>query len=306
VGSGIRHVGSVHVEAIPDDGVQEVNWIESLSSSSSSSSSSTSTVKAIVASCNLADDNVDTQLQQLKQSSPKVKGIRWILDCVGPISEHGNEATHVGNLRHDGIDYLRDGAGAGVGVVPEFERGFALLEKHQLTFDLQCAPAQLLAAAELCSRYPNIPVVINHLGKPMQLLGKNNGNMELDKDKLNEWRVGMKAMAALPNVHVKLSSLGWILPNWITTARRVDHIRSLCRETVELFGSDRCMVATNWWKDAGMADSDGLGDVGPTAVEYLEYMLDFFGGLLTVEELGLLFGGTAMGFYGVDVDVDGD
>lgn len=52
-----------------------------------------------------------------------------------------------------------------------------------------------------------------------------------------------------------------------------------------------------------IADSDGLGDVGPTAEEYLEYMLDFFGGL-PMEELRCLFGGTAMEFYGIDMDIE--
>jgi len=63
------------------------------------------------------------------------------------------------------------------------------------------------------------------------------------------------------------------------------------------------MINTSWWKDEVIADSDGLGDVGPTAEEYLEYMLDFFGGL-PMEELRCLFGGTAMEFYGIDMDIE--
>ena len=292
---GVTHVGSVHVEAMPDDGVSEVAWIESLTSTTSSS-----TVKAIVASCDLTDSNADTMLEQLKGASTKVRGVRWILDCVGSRNEPGNEATHVGNLRHDGIDYLRDGSGgnddADDMVVAEFERGFALLEKHGLSFDLQCAPEQLPAAAALCAKYPNIPVVIDHLGKPNELLGKNNSNMMSDTQKIEEWQTGMKAMAALPHVHVKISGLGWIIPGWIRAARRIDIVRRLCQETVQLFGPERCMIATNWWNNAASADSDGLSDIGPTAAEYLEYMIDFFAGL-TDYERQRLFSGTAKEFY---------
>ena len=281
---GIKHIGSVHVESMPDDGIQEVLWVESLQH----------TVKAYVASCDLTQENVDDVLGELKKRSSKARGIRWILDCVGSRSEPGNEATHAGNLRHDGIDYLRSGEGAVV--VPEFERGFALLEKHGLTFDLQCAPEQLPAAAELCARYPNIPVVIDHMGKPMQILGQNNANMMPDPVLLEEWRIGMQAMAKNPNVYVKISMLGWIIPGWIQSARRIDMIKKLCQEVVTMFGPKRCMIATNWFKDAIHADSDGIGTVGPSAVDFLEYMVDFFSGL-TPEEQRRLFAGTAKEFY---------
>lgn len=287
---GIRYTGSIHVEAMPDDGEAEVHWIDSLSSSATSPPP---TVKGIVASCDLTIENVDDCLTRLKNASPSVRGIRWILDC----DPRTDGATHAGTLRHDGIDYLRDGSGGGA--VPEFERGFALLEKHRLTFDLQCAPAQLLAAAGLCSRHPGVPVVIDHLGKPMEILGKDNCEMVPIERKLEEWRTGMRAMAALPQVHVKISMLGWIVPNWINTARRVDIIGGLCRETVDLFGPERCMVATNWFQDGAMADSDGKGEVGPAADDYLEYMSGFLAGL-TVEERRRVFGGTAREFYGIE------
>ena len=38
---------------------------------------------------------------------------------------------------HGGLDYLRDPDATQL-----FERGFALLAKHKLSFDLQCCPAQ--------------------------------------------------------------------------------------------------------------------------------------------------------------------
>ena len=92
----------------------------------------------------------------------------------------------------------------------------------------------------------------------MQLLGKDNCNIMLDSDKLNEWRMGMESIPALPNVYVKISALGWILPTWITTAWRVDAIKALCQETGELFGLERCMINTNWWKD-GTILGGGMG-----------------------------------------------
>ena len=284
---GIQHTGSVHVESMPDNGLSEVQWIESLGAAT--------TVQAIVASCQLADDPtiVRQNLQQLTKVSPKVRGIRWILDCVK--NDEGDilrPATHANNLRHDGIDYLND---------PEhsqtFEQGFKLLQEFNLSFDLQCAPSQLVKAAELCSRHSDIPVVINHLGKPMQLFGENNDEIVPNEAKLDEWRNGMAAMAKLPHVYVKISGLGWGVPNWKTSALGQDLVKKLCQETIELFGPERCMVATNWFKDASSADSDGLGDIGPSADEYLSFLLDWFRDDLSLEEQRMLFAGTARKFY---------
>lgn len=294
-GGRFRHGGSVHVELMPDDGLCEVMWIDDVQTRMAQANDSPYTsVRATVASCNLADDaaTVRRNLEALKECSHRVRGIRWILDCVGPrLDGDGNvinPATPIGNLRHDGVDYL-DGN-------PAFERGYALLEDYGFSFDLHCAPRQLPSAAKLCSQHPDVPVVVNHLGRPMQLLGENNSRMTPDDAKLDEWRTGMRAMAELPHAHVKISGLGWAIPNWTASARRIDIIKRLCQETVELFGPERCMIGTNWWNDAARSDSGRLGDGGPSAEEYLEYMLDFFGGL-TIEEQRMLFAGTAKRFY---------
>ena len=268
------------------DGEQEVDSL------------SPSTVKAIVGSCDLSKSTVDDDLLKLKKSSSKVRGVRWILDCVGPYQP--NTATHIATSRHDGIDYLRGSKGGYDGdVVPEFERGFALLEKHDLSFDLQCAPVQLKQAAALIKRYPNIKVCIDHLGKPRTLLGPDTGtntNKVPDDAELAVWRDGMKLMAALPNVYVKLSMLGWCVPGWIRTPERIALVRGLVVETVQLFGPQRCMVATNWWKSAALSDSDGHSNVGPSPVQLVNYLTDFLSEF-SDQERDYMFSGTARSFY---------
>jgi predicted TIM-barrel fold metal-dependent hydrolase len=275
---------------MPDDGAKEAEWVSSFQES---------TVEAIIASCDLTDKDVDTKLQQLKEY-PKVKGVRWILDCVGPFEPNTNPATHVATLRHDGIDYLRGSNGGYDGqTVPEFERGFALLSKYGFSFDLQCAPAQLEAAASLFARHPNIPVCINHLGKPRALLGDESATTseaEFDEKELAQWRAGMKAMAQLPHVSVKLSLLGYAIPGWMKSPERTALLRQLVQETVKLFGADRCMVALNWWKDAATSDADGRSDVGPDPVQFLEYMSSFFPDL-SKKDRHMLFVGTARAHY---------
>jgi predicted TIM-barrel fold metal-dependent hydrolase len=284
--AGVRLVGSVHVECMPDDGRKEVEWVDSLESS----------VKAIVASCDLTSPTVDQDLAQLKETSPRVRGVRWILDYDGPF-EPGT-ATHVGTTRHTGIkDYLRGGDDCNA--TREFEHGFSLLAKHGLSFDLQCAPAQLAKASELCARHPNVKVCIDHLGKPHTLLGldePSNTNTVPNAEELDVWQRNMALMAGLPQVDVKISMLGYAVPGWIRTPVRITLMKQLVRETVDLFGPHRCMVALNWYLDGAASDADGLSDVGPNPVQFLQLMSSFLKDY-SDEDRQRLFAGTAREFY---------
>jgi predicted TIM-barrel fold metal-dependent hydrolase len=288
---GVHFYGSVHVEAMPDSGSEEVAWVEEMSAAGRCTF-----VKAYVASCDLTRDNVSEVLQVLAQTSrSKLRGIRWILDCVGKFHD-GETATHVATSRHDGIDYLK---------AANFERGLALLETNNLSFDLQCAPIQLVeSAALLFSRYPHLKVCIDHLGKPRRVLGDDlmedgvtiNSNIVPDEKELGVWRKGMKAMSALPNVYVKLSMMGYAIPGWIRTKERQVVLKSLVRETIDMFGVERCMVAWNWHVNAAVSDGDGGSKVGPDAVDLLKMFVWFFEGY-SEEQTEALFCGTAKQFY---------
>ena len=287
---GIKFYGSVHVEAMPDSGTEEVAWVEKMSAAGRCTY-----VKAFVASCDLSDENVDDELQKLTKSSPKLRGIRWIVDCVGKF-QGGKTATHVATLRHDGIDYLKS---------PKFERGLALLEKYNLSFDLQCAPIQLVeSAAALFAKHPNLKVCIDHLGKPRTILGDDlledgtsiNPNVIPNENELEVWRKGMKAMAANKNVYVKLSMMGYAIPGWFRTEERQTVLKSLVREVIDMFGAERCMCAWNWHVNGAVSDADGLSKVGPDAVELLEIFMWFFEGY-DQEQREKLFSGTAKEFY---------
>ncbi|CAB9531798.1 amidohydrolase 2 [Seminavis robusta] len=285
---------SVHVECMPDDGAQEAAWIESIASNDHKC-----TVAVIVGSADLTSPTIDNDLTKLCATSPKVHGIRWIVDCVGKFEP--NTATHVATTRHDGVDYLRGSNGGYDGeAVPEFENGFSLLAKHKLSFDLQCAPAQLPAAARLCARHPNVPVVIDHLGKPRTLLGpddeEHKDNSTPNPQELAKWRAGMKAMAEVPHVYVKLSMLGYAIPGWIKTPQRREFLQSLVREVVALFSPQRCMAALNWWKNGAVSDSDFLSDVGPTPMEYVQFIATCLEGY-SQEDVDRIFYGTAKEFY---------
>lgn len=147
-------------------------------------------------------------------------------------------------------------------------------------------------------------VCIDHLGKPRTVLGSDlledgvtiNPKIIPDESELEVWRKGMKAMAALPNVYVKLSMMGYCIPGWIRTKERQSVLKSLVLETIDMFGANRCMVAWNWHVNGAVSDADNLSEVGPDAVELLKMCLWFFEGY-TGEDKDLLFAGTAKKFY---------
>ena len=283
---GIKFRASVHVEAMPDDGCKEVEWVEAMSKKGRCSF-----VEGYVASCDLSREDADDELERLVAATPKVKGIRWILDYVGKYN--GDSATHLATTRFD-ADYLKE---------PKFARGVALLQKHNLSFDLQCAPIQLESAAALFGLHPNLKVCIDHLGKPRKVFGNDtlpdgsiNPNVTPKEEELRVWRKGMQAMAALPNVYVKISMLGYSLPGWIRTNERKEMMRSLVRETVDLFGPKRCMTAFNWHVNGAVSDADNLSDIGPSAVELMKLFIWLFEGY-SEEDTDRLFAGTAKEFY---------
>ncbi|RHY39319.1 hypothetical protein DYB38_000494 [Aphanomyces astaci] len=273
---------SVHIDAMPDSGLAEVEWIESLVAAGRAP-----TVAAIVAACNLADDDVDAQLTALVAASSKVRGIRFMVDYEGPF-DGGKNATHIAVSRH-GNDYIRDTTGP----AQSFERGFALLASHSLSFDLQCSPLQLDAAAALIARHPDVPVVVDHLGKVRHLAV--DGSVA-EAAKLAVWRAGLAKLAALPNVFVKLSMLGYVVPGWHEDAKKEAFVRDLVREVIGLFGVHRSMFASNWHQNGAAANADGADATGPTMPQLYASFHDWVSDFSEADRHAL-FAGTAATFY---------
>jgi predicted TIM-barrel fold metal-dependent hydrolase len=122
---------------------------------------------------------------------------------------------------------------------PAWRAGFRLLGKLGLSFDLQLYPTQLLDGAELARDFPDQPIVLDHAGMAV----------DRDPEGLRIWSEGMKALAEAPNVMVKISALGTCDWRWT-----VDSIRPFVLDTIEWFGADRCMFASNFPVDKLYSD----------------------------------------------------
>ena len=125
----------------------------------------------------------------------------------------------------------------------EWRYGFSLLRRFGFSFDLQLYPAQMADAAALANAYPEILIILNHAGMPV----------DCDEDGIRRWERGMRELAALPNVAVKISGLGTVDWNWT-----VESIRPFVLQTIEAFGVSRCMFASNFPVDKLYSDFDIL------------------------------------------------
>lgn len=112
----------------------------------------------------------------------------------------------------------------------DWQAGYAQLKEHGLSFDLQAYPGQFPGLAKLIAKHPETQVIINHTG--------------MGVDTVEEWRAGMKLLAAMPHVAVKISGLGW-------AKHRLEQpfVRDRVREAVDIFGVQRAMMASNFPTD---------------------------------------------------------
>ncbi len=112
-----------------------------------------------------------------------------------------------------------------------WRRGYAMLGPLGLSFDLQTPWWHLDAAAELARDFPDTQIVINHTGLPA----------DRSDDGLNGWRRALEVVAAQGNVAIKISGLGRPGLPWTLEANG-----PIVRDTIAIFGTDRCMFASNY------------------------------------------------------------
>lgn len=133
-----------------------------------------------------------------------------------------------------------------------WRRGYALLERHGWSYDLQTPWWHLDAAAELAHDFPGIPLIVNHTGLPS----------DRSREGLAGWREALARVAEEPNVFIKISGIGQPGLPWTADANG-----PIIREAVTIFGVDRAMFASNFPVDSLVGDFDTIfsGFVAATA-----------------------------------------
>jgi predicted TIM-barrel fold metal-dependent hydrolase len=216
----------VHVETEwdPADPVGETRWLQTIIEASGFP-------HAIVAQARLDRDDVEAVLAG-HVAHPRVHGIR-----------HKPRAAA-------SPDRVERGAPGSMGD-PEWRRGYALLARYGLSFDLQTPWWHLAEAADLARDFPGTQIILNHTGLPA----------DRSDEGLLGWRQAMHTLAEQPNVACKISGLGQPGRPWT-----IESNGPVVLETIEIFGVERCMFASNFPVDSLVADFDTIFDGFKTIV----------------------------------------
>jgi predicted TIM-barrel fold metal-dependent hydrolase len=124
-----------------------------------------------------------------------------------------------------------------------WRRGFSLLERHGLHFDLQTPWWNFPEAIALARDFPRTTIILNHTGLPSDRTSEG----------LQHWHRAMASLAEAPNVVVKISGIGQKGVPWT-----VEGNRWIVRETIAMFGAARCMFASNFPVDSLCATLDTI------------------------------------------------
>ena len=196
---------TVHVQNgwNPADPVGETRWLQQLSAE-------TGRPTAIVAFADLAAPGIEGVLNA-HATVPALRGIRQILNW------HADPA-------------LRVAAQPDLMEQTTWRRGFALLRRYGLSFDLQIYWPQMDMALALAQAHPDTVLVLNHFGMPIDRSAAG----------VAAWASAMARLARAPHVVAKLSGFGLGHPRWTFA-----DTAPLLERVLAAFGPDRIMVGTN-------------------------------------------------------------
>jgi len=206
----------VEIEWDPRDPLGETTWLQEIIAQSGFP-------HAIVAGARLDDPEVETVLAG-HAALPRVRGIRHKPRAAAAPAE------------------VQIGAPGSMGD-PAWQRGYALLERYGLSFDLQTPWWQLAEAAALARDFPRTQIILNHTGLPA----------DRSADGLAGWRQALATLAAEPNAAVKISGLGQPGEPWTIEANG-----PIVRDAIRIFSVDRCIFASNFPVDSLCADFDTI------------------------------------------------
>lgn len=154
----------------------------------------------------------------------------------------------------------------------------AMLE-HGLSFDALVLPVHLPSLLKFAERYPALPIVIDHGAKPRIA------------DRLVEpWRSDLQRLAALPQVHCKLSGLLTEAGLPLASPDGAKAVKPYVDTLLELFGADRLLWGSDWPVVRLASDYE----------QWLSISRTLLAGLSAPQQAAV-FAGNAIRFYRLDV-----
>lgn len=177
-------------------------------------------------------------------------------DAVAPVLEAHLAASpkRFRGIRHsttwDSSGALRSDAARGLLADGKFRAGFARLEKLGLSFEAWVYHPQLIELADLARAFPQVPMVVNHIGAPLGV-GPYAGKRD---EVFRNWSRGVAEVAQCPNAVVKLGGVGSLRSGYDWHERAVkpssfelaEILRPYIEHCIDKFGVERCMFESNF------------------------------------------------------------
>jgi predicted TIM-barrel fold metal-dependent hydrolase len=175
-----------------------------------------------------------------------------------------------------------------------FREGFAVLGRLGLSFDAWLYHPQIGELADLARAFPATKIVLNHVGGPIGI-GAYAGKRD---EAFAVWAASIEALAACPNVCVKLGGLGMRLggfgfheqPEPPSSEALAAAWRPYVETCIAAFGASRCMFESNFPVDKGSYSYPVFWNACKLLAK----------GANRTEKADL-FAGTAARFYGLDM-----
>jgi predicted TIM-barrel fold metal-dependent hydrolase len=136
-----------------------------------------------------------------------------------------------------------------------FRRGFACLAPLNLSFDAWLYHPQIGDLTALAQAFPGTTICLNHVGGPLAIGSYEGKRAEV----FAEWSASIKALAACPNVVVKLGGMAMRINGWDFHTKAEppssEELAAAWKPYVETciaaFGASRCMFESNFPVDKG-------------------------------------------------------
>lgn len=199
---------------------------------------------------------------------------RWIKGVVGWADLYQPDPEIPEHPKLKGLRHILQGQPVSKFFDTTFRKNLAALPQMGLTYDLLVYADQLDEAIDLAWSLPDVPMVLDHMAKPL-----------IRDLKWQPWAKKIKKLAKLENIFVKISGLSFEA-DWATWEPR--NLRPFIDHVINCFEPRRCMIGSDW------PVSLCAGTYAHTMGALEECLVG-----LSQSDQDRILGGTAIEFYGL-------
>jgi len=179
-------------------------------------------------------DQSETEMDFLVSLAEKhtfIKGVVGWVDLKSTSVE--TRIEHFSNSKWiKGVRHIVQAEPEGFLLKEDFLHGVSHLDKQNLTYDLLIFPHQLREAISFVGKFPDLPIVLDHIAKPYIKSGK-----------IDQWKQDISELSQARNLYCKVSGIvteaDW--NHWM-----YNDLRPYLDVVFEVFETDRLMFGSDW------------------------------------------------------------